>query len=257
MKKHLFQILSLLALLSFAAVLPAKAQNQSELSLRLSRDFGYASGAGKMQGTFSMRASGPDNLSRVEFYIDGKMVGEVTQPPFRLQFNTDNYSLGIHTMSAVGYTTGGEELRSNEIKGEFVTAGEGWQAALKIAIPIIVLAFGATLLSALIPLLSGRGRKSSVPYGAPRSYGVLGGAVCPKCERPYSRHIWGLNMVVGKLDRCPHCGKWSITQRATAQELKLAEEVEVAMAQKGGQAPAQSEEERLRKELDNSRYQDM
>lgn len=31
-------------------------------------------------------------------------------------------------------------------------------------------------------------------------------------------------MIVGKFDRCEHCGKWSITRRATPQELSAAEE---------------------------------
>lgn len=257
MKKKIIIPLSILAVLWFAAMHPVLASAQAALSLRLSKDFGYSSGTGKIQGTFSMKASGPDNLSRVIFYIDGKQIGEVSQAPFNLQFNTDSYSLGIHTLSASGYTTDGAELQSNEIKAEFVTASQGWQAALKIAIPIIVLAFGAMLFSALGPALMGRGKKSSLPLGAPRNYGALGGTVCPKCGRPYSRHIWGMNIVVGKLDRCPYCGKWSIARRATPQELKLAEEAELQMAQNESQVPTQSEEEKLRKELDNSRYQDI
>ncbi len=256
MKKTTIFLSSILAILWFAT-LPALAQAQAELSLRLSKDFGYSSGTGKMQGTFSMKASGPDNLSRVVFYIDGKQIGEVSQSPFNLQFNTDNYALGVHTLSATGYTASGEELQSNEIKAEFVTASQGWQAALKIAIPIIVVAFGAMLLSALIPALTGRGKKSSLPLGAARNYGALGGAICPKCGRPYSRHIWGMNLMVGKLDRCPYCGKWSIARRATPQELKMAEEAELQMAQNESQVPAQSEEEKLRRELDNSRYRDI
>jgi uncharacterized membrane protein YeaQ/YmgE (transglycosylase-associated protein family) len=40
-----------------------------------------------------------------------------------------------------------------------------------------------------------------------KNYGLLGAAICPKCCRPFPRHIWGVNMLVGKLDRCEHCGK--------------------------------------------------
>jgi ribosomal protein L32 len=256
MKNKILLPLSILTILWFAT-LPALAHAQAALSLRLSKDFGYSSGTGKIQGTFTMKASGPDNLSRVVFYMDGKQIGEVSQSPFNLQFSTDSYTLGIHTLSVTGYTTSGEALQSNEIKAEFVTASQGWQAALKIAIPIIVLAFGAMLLSAVGPALMGRGKKSSVPLGAPRNYGAFGGTVCPKCGRPYSRHIWGMNLGVGKLDRCPHCGKWSIARRATPQELRMAEEAELQMAQNESQVPTQSEEEKLRKELDDSRYRDI
>lgn len=257
MKKIFILSLASFTVLWLAAFLPVASQAQAELSLRLNRDFGYASGTGKIQGTFSMRVSGPENLSRVVFYIDGEQIGGVSQAPFNLQFNTDNYSLGIHTLSATGFTSSGAELQSNEIKAEFVTASQGWQAALKIAIPIIVLSFGAVLLSALIPALTGRGKKNNLPLGAPRNYGPLGGTVCPKCNRPYSRHIWGINLMVGKLDRCPYCGKWSMTRRATPMELRFAEQAELQMAQNQQQVPVQSEDEKLRKELDDSRYQDV
>ncbi len=257
MKKKLILSLATLAVLWLASFFPVSSQAQAELSLRLNRDFGYASGTGKIQGTFSMKVSGPENLSRVVFYIDGQQIGEVSQAPFNLQFNTDNYALGIHTLSATGYTSSGAELQSNEIKAEFVTASQGWQAALKIAIPIIVLSFGAVLLSALVPALTGRGKKSNLPLGAARNYGPLGGTVCPKCNRPYSRHIWGVNLMVGKLDRCPYCGKWSMTRRATPIELRFAEQAELQRAQNKEQVPSQSEDEKLRKELDDSRYQDV
>ena len=211
-----------------------------------------------MQGAFSLRATGPDNLARVIFYIDGQELGEVTQPPFQLQFNTGQYSFGVHTMSAVGYTVDGRELQSNEIKGEFVSASEGTQSAMRIVIPLLLVVFGAVLLSALVPVLLGKGKTSALPLGAPRNYGALGGAICPRCERPYPRHLWALNMVVGKLDRCPYCGKWAIVRRATPAELRAAEEAELEQArEETGQAPQVSQEERLRKELDDSRYQDI
>ena len=53
--------------------IPAFAQDEDEtLTLRLSRDFGYG-GGGRIQGRFSVRASGPDNMMRVEFIIDGEV----------------------------------------------------------------------------------------------------------------------------------------------------------------------------------------
>ncbi len=55
----------IIATLVFA--LPVLAQDEQRLSLRLSRDFGYSSGSGRVQGAFSMIASGPENLERVQF----------------------------------------------------------------------------------------------------------------------------------------------------------------------------------------------
>jgi hypothetical protein len=241
----------------FFPVISALAQGDGELTLTLSRDFGYSSGTGRIQGTFSLRASGQEDLQRVVFLIDGQPVGEDSQAPFSIQFHTGNYSLGTHTLSAVGYTRDGRVLHSNEIQREFVSAGEGQQAALRIAIPIVGVTFGIILLSTLLPIILGRRRGPGIPLGAPRSYGLLGGTICPKCKRPFSMHIWGFNMLAGKFDRCPHCGRWSLVRRVSPEELKAAEAAELEMAGGGEAAPAVSPEEALRKDLDDSRYIDV
>ncbi len=204
-----------------------------------------------------MRVTGPENLNRVEFFIDGNRIGEVDQAPFNLRFSTDNYSRGVHTFQAIGYTGDGQELHSNEIQAEFVSAQESNQAALRIAGPILILVLAAVLISILGPMLLGRGKRSSLPPGASRNYGMMGGAICPKCGRPFARHIWGLNLLTGKLDRCPYCGKWSIVQSASPDRLQAAEAAELEQAQGSGQELATSEEEKLRKELEDSRFHDL
>ena len=62
--------------------------------------------------------------------------------------------------------------------------------------------------------------------------------------------------MVGKLERCPHCGKWSIARRAMPAELAAAEERLMADNQAGQMAAGESEEEKLRRMLDDSRYED-
>lgn len=255
MKKR--SILTLITLIIFGMASAAQAQSGNDLTLSLSRDFGYSSGTGKIQGKFSMKVKGPENLARVDFLIDGKSIGQVTQPPFNLQFNTGDYPLGVHTISAVGFTSSGQELHSNEVKAEFVSASEGYQSAMKIAIPIVGVALLAVLLSFVGPLLLNRGKKSTVPLGSQQNYGILGGTICPKCGRPFSVHVWGVNLMVGKLDRCPHCGKWSIVRRYPISALREAEAAELKDAKDQGQVPSLSEEERLRKELDDSRFRDL
>jgi hypothetical protein len=250
--------LILVLLISLTLVPLAFAQTgQEELSLRLSRDIGYSSGTGKIQGAFSMIATSPDNLLRVEFYIDGESIGEATQAPFRLRFSTGDHPLGVHTLTALGYTDDGRELRSNEIRVEFVAAEEGWQAGLKIAIPILAIGFGAMILSFVVPLVFNRGRASQLPLGAPRNYGIIGGAICPKCKRPFGMHFYGLNLIAGKLERCPHCGKWSLVRRASPGQLAAAEAAELAQAAAGALAPSMSDEEHLKRELADSRFDDL
>jgi hypothetical protein len=233
----------------------AYAQSDGELVLDISRDFGFSSGTGRIQGTFSMKAKGPDDLQKVIFFIDDQPIGEDDQAPFSIQFRTGNYSLGVHTMSAKGIMSSGRELQSNVFRQEFVAAETGFQTAMKIALPILGVSFAIIILSFVIPILSGRGKQPTLPLGAPRSYGILGGAICPNCARPFGVHIWGMNLIVGKLDRCPHCGKWSIVRRAPLEALKAAEAAEVETSEMEITEATQTDE-MLGKELEDSRYLD-
>jgi hypothetical protein len=256
----LFKTIALLAALALAclAVSPAQAQQEEQLRLSLSRTFGYSSGFSspvmEIQGVFNLRAQGPDDLERVIFYLDDQVINEVTSAPFNLSFTTDPYPLGEHTFSATGYTAGGRELHSNIIRVEFTTAQRGMEVGLKIVGPLFAIIIGAMLLSALVTALAGRNRKPLAP-GARRSYGPLGGTVCRKCGRSFALEFLAPNMLVGKLQRCPHCGKWATVRRASPAELEAAEQAELE-AEQGANAPAAelTEEERLRKELDSSRF---
>jgi len=227
-----------------------------QLQIRLSKDWGFSSGTGKIQGTFTIKATGPDDLARVVFYIDDQVLGEATESPFNLRFNTDNYALGAHTLLATGFTAAGSELISTTINVEIVTSDEGWKTAMNIITPMVVLILIAVGLAVLVPLIFTRGKKESLPPGAPRNYGYYGGAICPKCSRPFSRHIYGLNLGTHKFDRCPYCGKWSLVRRASKEELDAAETAEIEAAQAGTYKPEISEEDELRRELEDSRYED-
>lgn len=229
---------------------------EEELQISLKRDWGYSSGTGKIQGTFSIRSSGPDDLSRVVFYLDNQILGEVSEPPFNLRFKTDDYPLGVHQIHVSGFTDAGAESSSNVIRVEFVPAGEGWEFAMNIILPIGVIILIAMGLSVGIPLITGRGKKEELPPGAPRNYGYYGGAICPKCDRPFSRHIYGLNLGTHKFDRCPNCGKWSLVRRASKEDLDAAEAAEIEASQAGMFTPEVSEEDQLRQQLDDSRYED-
>ena len=253
-----FRILLLIAILALAAR-PAWAQTPAEpgLALRLSRTIGYSSGSGDIQGNFKLRASGPDDLVKVSFYLDDQLMRDVTQAPFELAFVTDGYPLGVHRLSAVGVTAGGVELRSNTINARFVTAAEGWQTAGKIAIPLFGIIFLLIALSYGVPMILQRGKLAVLAPGTPRNYGMSGGAICPRCQRPFAMRLLALNIsLVGRFDRCPYCGKWSVLRPRPLVELRQAEAAELENAGSGPAQPGLSEEERLRKELDDSRYRD-
>lgn len=240
----------------FLAAATAFAQEDTPLDLRLSRNFGFSSGTGKIQGTFTIRVAGPDDLARVVFFIDGDVMGEANEAPFELKFHTGDYPLGVHTLNAVGYTLDGSELYSNQQKREFVSAEVGWRTAGSIVLPLLGIIVIVMVISIAAPSLVGRGKKKSLPLGEQRSYGIFGGTICPKCDRPFGMHIWGLNMMVGKFDRCPHCGKWSLVRRATLAALQQAEAAELE-TESQFERETSSPEERLLKDLEDSRYQDM
>ena len=235
---------------------PRIGLQEEQLQIRLNRDWGFSSGTGKVQGTFSIRTSGAEDLSRVVFYLDDQVLGEVSEAPYNLRFNTDNYPNGVHQIHAAGFTGSGAELASNVIQVEFVSAEEGWKTVMNIILPIGAVILIAIGLAVGVPFIFSRGKKESLPPGAPRSYGVYGGAICPKCGRPFSRHIYGLNLGTHKFDRCPHCGKWSLVRRASKVELETAEAAEIQAAQEGGFQPQTSEEDTLRRDLADSRFED-
>jgi len=258
MKKRLFFFVWVFLFLLLFHASPTYAQTEDEkLSLRLSRDFGYSSGRGDIQGTFSMKASGPEDLERVVFLIDEEIIGEITEPPFNLRFNTGNYPTGIHRMSAMGYTSSGQELISNEIRAEFVTAQQSYQQTLKFVLPLLGFIVLALLISLLFPMIISRGMTTSLPPGAARNYSPFGGTICSRCKRPFGRHLFGLNLVVGKYDRCPYCGKWSLTRAASPSQLAAAEAAELEAITQAEQTSPIDQPDQLKRDLDDSKYQDL
>ena len=127
----------------------------------------------------------------------------------------------------------------------------------KIIFPLLGVVLLMVVLGTGSQMLAARRRGPSPEAGFQRDYGFAGGSICPKCKRPTPRHMWGINMVVGKLDRCENCGKWSIMRAQPIEVLRAAERAELASEKADAAAvPAQSEEERLRELLDRSRYTD-
>jgi len=241
MKKNCFYVfLVLLAILG--VVTPARAQAVEELDLSVSRDFGSSDGTGNIQGTFSMKVTGPSNLVKVQYYIDNTMIAEDTEPPFQIQFVTDDYAPGKHTMHATGHTSDGRERRTREMTFNYMTAEESRQRGLRIAMPILALVLIWVLFTKVVPNLS-RGRKKGelLPPGG-TNYGVIGGTICPRCAHPFARSPFSPNLLVGKLVCCPNCGKWFIGRRASIDDLRMAEEAAWAQAHGAPQVRAMKDE---------------
>jgi len=255
-KHHLWITIVLLLLL--APGWAVKAQKEEALELRLKRNFGYG-GSGAIQGIFTLKATGPETLQQVEFFIDNQTIGNDAEAPFEVQFSTDSFPLGMHTMHASGVTTSGAELISNTIQMKFVSADEGWQAGFKFAGPILLLLLLIIAASFLVTFFSTSKKLNPAP-GTQRQYGFSGGSICPKCKRPTPLHLLGLNMLAGKFDRCENCGKWSVMHPRPMADLRQAETDELNRArleESGAFTPAPSAEEKFKQELNDSRYQDL
>jgi hypothetical protein len=245
----------LLLAASCTLITPAWAQEDG-LTLFVHRNFGYGGGS-QIRGSFRMEADGPTSLASVTFKIDDLVVGTVTAPPFRVDFNTSDYALGWHTLSAEGQTNDARTLISEPKRLEFVSSEAEWGAVRSFLVPLLSLVGGIFLIAILLPLAATvAGRKATLPLGAPRKYGVMGGAACPKCGRPFAIHLWSLNAGLQKFDRCDYCGKWSLVRRMSPEKLAEAEAAELKMAQPETPIAEKSAEEKLAQQLDESRFFD-
>ena len=236
-------LLSSLTLLLFFALQTAP------LELRLTRDWGYGGLDNKIEGTFSMHADGPEDLVEVRFRVDGAVVNIDTEAPFRYQFETGQFDPGLHDLSATGLLASGEEMESNTITRHFLSEEEASAETRGLVAPLLVVVGVIAVLGVVLPLL-GRNKQHK-----PGVYGPAGGAVCRRCAMPFSRSVFAPNLLLGKLERCPHCGKWAIVPRASAQALAEAEERLAAESGVAG-VTAESEKEKQARLLDESRYDD-
>ncbi len=239
--------------LAFTACLigvTASLAQAEQLTLKMSRDWGYGGFRGDIQGLFTMRVTGPADLAKVTFYIDQTSMGVVEKAPFNLQFNTGNYPLGVHQLYAVGSSSAGQEYRSNVITAEFVPASQTGKTIL----PILLVILAAVVISAAVPLLFNRKAKNA-PLGSERNYGAGGGAICPRCHRPFPLSFLSPHFGFAKLAVCPYCRKFGFVRPEPIEKLREAEKAELV-----GEKPTvreESEEEKLRKEMDDSRYRGM
>jgi len=221
--KNLSLALLITTLLMMIA-LPVSAQDE-EYQVSWRRLYGYGEGI-NVRGQLSISIKGDvHQVAAVEFFIDDELMTLVEEAPFSFQFHTDQYGFGLHLLRARVTLHDGREETTAAVHLNFITP----EAEKRILALIFgglgaILVFSLAIYGLVLALGNKRRPRQSGEPGKPGSYGLSGAAICPRCGRPFPRHIWGINMIVGKFDRCEHCGKWSITRRATPQELSAAEE---------------------------------
>jgi len=224
------------------------AQNGARLQLGLTRNFGYG-GLGKIQGNFTLKIlDPPEGLTEVRFYVDGELQETVDEEPFIYRFHTSEFDAGERDMYASGTLSSGTILESNHISKEFLSSDQAWGETQQIIAPLLIGTAVLTLLGVGIPLLVSRTKVFVLG-----KYGPSGGVVCPRCELPFSRAVFSPNLLVGKLVRCPHCGKISVLPRASNDRLREAESRYTQVDEPGMIHPGKED---LQKQLDESRFED-
>jgi len=225
-----------------------------EYTVRLQRDFGYGGGI-NVRGTFTISLDGQEEqVESVTFMVDDAPMIVIQEAPYKFQFHTDDYGFGDHFLSAKVTLKGGSVEETPAIQYNFVSP----EAEREQVVTILITIGSAILVTFIIfgivqaIFMKGKPRRGKQLVEG-RQYGLLGGTVCPKCGVPFPRHIWGLKLVVGRLDRCENCRKWVMTTRATLEELREAETTMTAsLVEDNNQIPFTETKD----ELDQTRYID-
>ena len=151
-------------------------------------------------------------------------------------------------MSAEGNLKDGTVLGSNTVTKTFLSSDQAWSETQGIIVPLLIGVGVVSLIGIGGPVLLGRKKKF-----IPGSYGPAGGAVCPRCALPFSRSYMAPNLLVGKLVRCPHCGKFSILPRANSAHLQ---EAERRYEGEGSSQIISEGKDDIKKMIDESRFED-
>lgn len=229
----------------------------ADYSLNVQRSFGFSSGS-QIRGVFSAEVIGNGPVKVVTFLIDGKTMGQVTQAPYKINFNTSDFPLGWHDLTAAVQTQDNQNITTPARRFEFVSAAAETAAVRNIILPLVggialvffIVVGGQALIFRNRPL-------SNLALGTPRNYGIRGGAVCPRCHRPFPLHWWALNMGIGtKYDRCDFCGRSGFFRLTSLNNLRKAEAAELEMTGASGPVLPEDEKTKLDKLLDESRYTD-
>jgi hypothetical protein len=110
--KHLGVILLIAGVVS---TIPMNVAGQGSLTLNLDRNFGTALGP-LIQGTFTLRGSGPEEVQNLTVYFNGDEVHFVTGNTIAWQFNTGYYPSGSMNITLFGVdSTGGIYVASRQV----------------------------------------------------------------------------------------------------------------------------------------------
>ena len=115
-------IITLILILSFLIAANNQTFNgvqaKPTLSLSYYKNNGYGLG-NDISGVWIINAAVSQDVSSVAFYMDDQLQDNDTSSPFSWTFNTDNYTLGVHTIRVTADDSLGE-TESVEVQRNFV-----------------------------------------------------------------------------------------------------------------------------------------
>ena len=244
-----------LLLLIAVTVTPVFAQSQDGFQLGITKTFGFANGD-LIRGTFTLYITGSPSIKSVQYLIDGNSMGTVNSAPFNLTFQTTSYPTGFHDLSVIVETTDGRTVTIPSRRFEFATPDQETSGVARVLIPILAIVVLVALLGAIAQIFFFKKKFASIPSGTQRNYGIRGGTICPRCHRPYSIHLWAINFVYYRVDRCDFCGKWAFVRSYSMDSLRAAEQKELASTDTSSAPAVKTDEEKLREMIDKSKYTD-
>lgn len=249
-----------LLVILFVIVLPVSTVLGAEeegFEIRLNRDFGYGGFGNQIQGNFSIIVKDELDFVKVTYMMDEVEMGVLTEEPFRFRFDTDDYSPGNHEYWAIGELSDGTVLQSNRISAQVLSQEDAnVDVGLILGIIFGTMIVGGVLSWVITEVISKKAKQGEYfdEDHMPKRFSLKGGTMCPKCGEPYAYNVFSANLLTHKFDRCPHCGKYALTRPMT-RDAMLAQ-----VKEKYGEIVVEeiqqplNEEEKLRKQLDDSRF---
>jgi ribosomal protein L32 len=228
LKTQLKPSLALMILLAFLAYSFFAFQVSAEptVNLSINKNIGYNFGS-DINGQFIVSAHVSNEVVRVEFYLNGTLQYNDTAAPFSWAFDTTNYALGTYNITAVAYDSSGQQATAG-LNQNFVEVPAFWSTFLPIIIAIVVIV--AVVASFWALKHSSRLTK------------------CPKCGYVFSpNRMISIKLGVWHYTRCPECGKYFLGK--PLKEAPKKDEPEQTTSD------PLSEEERLRRDIENSKYE--
>jgi hypothetical protein len=151
-KRALNYIGVFLVIMGFVSIIPMNVAGQGSLTLSVDRNIGMAFGS-FIQGTFTLRGSGPEAIQNLTVYFNGDEVHFVTGNSITWLFNTGDYPEGSTNITLFGVDDASATYYAS-IQVTFIGSIVGNVITIGILALVVVLVFAK-----YGPRLMSRGKK--------------------------------------------------------------------------------------------------